>query len=234
MLTTRSPGLKPSTVDPSSTTSPAGSAPRMCGKGMPPNPGRERTSVSRVRMTETARTRMSTSVGPGLGTGRSTSSSTSGPPCSRKISAFILVAPPPSPRPSPRGRGRQTEQRARIAHEDLLADLRIELEPIALLDPALRREHRPVGPEQHAILQDGPRVLHQLWWEVPGRPAREVDVHVAFVAGHGQLFLLPRPAGVSRDDREVRKVRGDVVQARDGRGVLELETQAAAHARAIA
>src|SRR5579875_1713226 len=88
---TRSPTASPSAPGPVAATTPACSAPRMCGRVNAANgwlPDRAVTSSSRPTLT--AATRTSTSPGPGRGTGTRTGSSTSGGPNLANTTAVIV------------------------------------------------------------------------------------------------------------------------------------------------
>src|SRR5579875_2318470 len=88
---TRSPTANPSAPGPVAATTPACSAPRMCGRVNAANgwlPDRAVTSSSRPTLT--AATRTSTSPCPGRGTGTRTGSSTSGGPNLANTTAVIV------------------------------------------------------------------------------------------------------------------------------------------------
>src|SRR5919201_1036516 len=85
LMTTRSPGERPSTLSPTDSTTPAPSAPRIRGFGTEGRPLRTQTSRW---FSEAARSRISTSPGPASGSGASSYRSTSGPPSSWMRIAF--------------------------------------------------------------------------------------------------------------------------------------------------
>src|SRR2546421_11485763 len=85
LITTRSPGARPSTPSPTDSTTPAPSAPRIRGFGTEGRPLRTQTSRW---LSDAARRRMSTSPGPGSGSGASSYRRTSGPPSSWIRTAF--------------------------------------------------------------------------------------------------------------------------------------------------
>ncbi len=85
-MRTRSPGVRPVTPAPSSSTTPDPSAPGTCGSGTPGIPSR--TKMSRW-FAAAARIPTTTSPAPGRGSGQSPYSSTSLPPWRRKKTAFI-------------------------------------------------------------------------------------------------------------------------------------------------
>src|SRR5438874_4101393 len=85
LMTTRSPRAKPSTPEPSSSTTPAPSAPRIRGFGTDGRPRRTQTSR---RLSDAARRRTRTSPASGRGSGASSYRSTSGPPSSWMRIAF--------------------------------------------------------------------------------------------------------------------------------------------------
>ena len=102
-----------------------------------------------------------------------------------------------------------------------------------VLEPAVRRDQRIVGAEQHLGLELRVRVLHQLRRKVFRRPARQVDVDVRLVQADGQRLVLPRPGRMRDDDRHVGKVGRDVVEM-DRVRILQPQSAAARHAGADA
>jgi len=99
--------------------------------------------------------------------------------------------------------------------------------------PALRRDERVVGAEQHPVAKQRVRVLDELRWEVLRRPARQVDVDLRLVHGDRQRLVLPRKRRVRENDLQGREVDRDVVDVHRVR-VLEANAAAAGQPRADA
>src|SRR5574340_139288 len=88
LMTTRSPGFMPVAWGPRAVTSPAPSAPLICGSS---NliPGQPRRTAMSIRLRAAARRRTRTWSPTGSGVGKSAYSRTSGPPCWWKSTAFM-------------------------------------------------------------------------------------------------------------------------------------------------
>src|SRR5581483_7662282 len=88
--------------------------------------------------------------------------------------------------------------RVRLQHfrPDFLAD--VELGEIG--KPAVRRDHRPIGAEQHLVLQDRVDIAHQDRWKIFRRPAGEVDIDIRFVGCDRKRFLLPGKGWMGEND----------------------------------
>src|SRR3954453_7131822 len=75
----------------------------------------------------------------------------------------------------------QAEQARRVLLEDQWPHLVLERRLLEVGEPALRRDQRVVGAEEHAVAQLRVRVAHELLREVLRRPAGEVDVDLLLV-----------------------------------------------------
>src|SRR5690606_12761753 len=121
----------------------------------------------------------------------------------------------------------------RVLLEDQVVNLGPEVGRLEVLEPAIRRDERKVGAEQHLVLELAVRIAHELFREILRRPAGEIDVNVRLVQANRQRLVLPGPGRVRDDHRHVREVRRDVVEV-DRVGVFELQSAAAGHSRADA
>ena len=127
----------------------------------------------------------------------------------------------------------QPEQAHGVLLEDQRAHLRLDVELVEVGEPAIRRDERIVGAEQHPVAQQRVGVLDQLRREVLRRPAGQVDVDLRLVHRHRERLVLPRERGVREHDLERREVDRDVVDV-DRIRVLEADAAAAGQARADA
>ena len=87
---------------------------------------------------------------------------------------------------------------------------------------------RVVGSEQHLLLEQRVRILHERRREILRRPPREIDVHLRFVQADGDRLVLPRERRMRHDDRHVREIDRHIVD-RHRMAVLQPDAAAASH-----
>ena len=120
-----------------------------------------------------------------------------------------------------------------LGQSNEVVHLGLERRVLEVLDPAVRRDQRKVGTEQHLVLELAVGVAHQLFGKVLRRPAGQIDVDVGLVQANRQRFRLPRPGRVRDDDRHVRKIDRDIVDV-NRIGVLQPQAATARHVGADA
>ena len=86
----------------------------------------------------------------------------------------------------------EPQQARRVALDDVRAQLIFDGDLVKVRQPALRRDHRPVGAEQNLLAQDRIAVPDKDVGELFRRPAAEIDIDVGLVLGDREGFLLPR------------------------------------------
>src|SRR6204780_5003341 len=91
-----------------------------------------------------------------------------------------------------RGLSRELEKAGRVLFKNERAHLVLDLDLVEVGQPALRTDHWPVGTEKHLLLEKRVAVLEENLRKILWRPARQVDVDVRLVVGHGERLLLPR------------------------------------------
>src|SRR5262245_52048363 len=125
----------------------------------------------------------------------------------------------------------QPQQLRRILLEDQRAHLGSDVDLLEVRHPAVGRERRIVGAEQHLLAQQRVGVMHQNRREVFRRPAGEVDVDVGLVLTDRERLLLPGERGVRDDDLHLGKIDRNVVDVHRI-GIFQADAPAPRHARA--
>src|ERR1700761_466884 len=72
----------------------------------------------------------------------------------------------------------ETKQFYGIFLQDKRSYVRLDVEGVEVPQPPVGSDDRPIGPEQHFMLQQTVGVSHQDRREIFRRPARQIDVHV--------------------------------------------------------
>ena len=83
------------------------------------------------------------------------------------------------------GKTSDLQKLPRIVLEDQRSHFVLDRNISEILQPAIRRDRRPVGAEQHFVLQQRIGVLDENRWKVFRRPAGHVDIDIRLVGRDG-------------------------------------------------